>query len=62
MVPASFPRPDLIVTITGLLEILGKTATWLPLRAFLQIVFIAALIAAGFPNFMNGMMVWLAPR
>ncbi len=91
MVPAAFPRPDLIVTITGLLEILGafglllpatagaaavclaallmamfpanvrgarhslsigrKTATALPLRTLLQIVFIAALIAAGFTNY-----------
>src|SRR2546425_683145 len=87
MVPSAFPRPDLIVTMTGLLEILGavgllfpatasvaavflaglliamfpanvraalqgltiggKTATRLPLRTFLQIVFIAALLAAG---------------
>ena len=91
MVPAVFPRPDLIVTITGLLEIVGavgllrpatavaaavslavllmalfpanvhaarhnltiggKPATGLPLRAFLQVVFIAALVAAGFVNF-----------
>ena len=90
MVPAAFPRPDLIVTITGLLEVLGalglllpttagaaaaslalllaamfpanvraaqrnltiggKTATGLPLRTLLQVVFIAALLAAGFPE------------
>jgi uncharacterized membrane protein len=95
MVPAVFPRPDLIVTITGVLELLGavgllfpatapaaaaclaglliamfpanvraalhkltiggKTATGLPLRLFLQIVFIAALVVAGFPNFLD---VW----
>ena len=98
MVPSVFPRPDLIVTITGLLEILGaagllfpatasaaaaclaalliaifpanvraalhnltiggKTATGLPLRTFLQIVFIAALVAAGFPD---SMAMWSAP-
>ena len=88
MVPAAFPRPDLIITITGLLELIGavgllipataraaaaclaallvamfpanvhaarhnltiggKTATGLPLRTSLQVVFIAALIIAGF--------------
>jgi uncharacterized membrane protein len=101
MVPAVFPRPDLIVTITGLLELLGavglllpatagvaaacltallvamfsanvraaqhnltisgKTATALPLRTLLQIVFIAALVVAGFPNYINDIAVWLAP-
>ena len=98
MVPSVFPRPDRIVTMTGLLEILGaagllfpatasaaaaclaalliaifpanvraarhnvtiggKTATGLPLRTFLQIVFIAALVAAGFPD---SMAMWSAP-
>ena len=43
------------------LTIGGKTAIGLPLRAFLQIVFIAALITAGFPNFMNDMMEWFVP-
>jgi len=90
MVPMAFPRPDLIVTITGILELFGAVglllpatapaaavclalllialfpanvraardhlkigstpATALPLRTLLQIVFIAALAAAGFPN------------
>lgn len=98
MVPAAFPRPDLIVTITGLLELLGavglllpamagtataclaallvamfsanvraaqhnlmiggKTAAGLPLRTLLQVVFIAALLGAGFPDFIA---VWWAP-
>jgi uncharacterized membrane protein len=88
MVPPAFPRPDRVITITGLLELLGavglllpataaaaaaclaallvamfpanvraarhslmiggKTATELPLRTFLQVVFIAALLVAGF--------------
>ena len=92
MVPAAFPRPDLIITITGVLEVLGavglllpatagaasaclaamlvamfpanvravrhnvtiggRAATALPLRTFLQVVFIAALLAAGFPDAM----------
>jgi len=91
MVPPGFPRPHLIVTLTGCLEILGavgllfpataraaagclvalllsmfpanvraarenltiggKKATALPLRTFLQAVFIAALVAAGFGEF-----------
>ena len=90
MVPTAFPHPDLIVTITGILEPLGaaglllpatapaaaaclavlliamfpanvraarerlkigdSAATALPVRTVLQIVFIAALIVAGFPG------------
>nr|MBV9156482.1 DoxX family protein [Acidobacteriaceae bacterium]MBV9294993.1 DoxX family protein [Acidobacteriaceae bacterium]MBV9766181.1 DoxX family protein [Acidobacteriaceae bacterium] len=90
MVPRVFPRPDLMVTITGGLEIAGalgllipriapvaaaclamlliglfpaniraarehltiggRPATALPLRALLQLVFITAVIAAGFPG------------
>ena len=86
MVPPVFPRPEVLVTLTGVLEILGaiglalpattrassiclavmlvlmfpanmhaarrgltirgRKATSLPLRAALQVVFIAALIAA----------------
>jgi uncharacterized membrane protein len=90
MVPRFFPRPDVIVSLTGVLEILGafgllipltamaaavclalllvalfpaniraarekltiggRSATPLPLRAVLQLVFIGALIVAGFPG------------
>jgi uncharacterized membrane protein len=90
MVPRVFPRPDLMVNATGVLEILGgsgllipaiapgaavglalllialfpaniraarehltiggRPATALPLRTLLQLVFIAAVIAAGFPG------------
>jgi uncharacterized membrane protein len=90
MVPRVFPRPDLMVSVTGVLEILGgvgllipgvapiaaaclamlliglfpanvraarehltiggRPATALPLRALLQLVFITAAVAAGFPN------------
>jgi uncharacterized membrane protein len=89
MVPGVFPRPDWMVSITGVFEILGaigllmpaiakiaaacltillvvlfpaniraareglmiggRPATTLPLRSLLQVVFIAALIVAGFP-------------
>ena len=90
MVPRVFPRPDLMVNATGVLEIVGglgllipavvpiaaaclallliglfpantraarehltiggRPATALPLRVLLQLVFIAAVIAAGFPG------------
>src|SRR6516164_4351990 len=90
MVPSAFPRPDLIVSATGVLEILGavgllipavapvaaacvamllislfpaniraaregltiggRPATALPLRTLLQLVFIAAVLVAGFPG------------
>ena len=90
MVPSAFPRPDLIVSATGVLEILGQAgllipavapvaaaclvmllislfpanicaaregltiggrpATALPLRTLLQLVFIAAVLVAGFPD------------
>jgi uncharacterized membrane protein len=90
MVPRVFPNPDLMVSVTGVLEILGavglliqavapvaaaclamlliglfpaniraarerltiggRPATALPLRTLLQVVFIAAVIAAGFPG------------
>jgi uncharacterized membrane protein len=87
MVPLAFPRPDLLVSITGILEVLGalsllfattrraasiclalmlvalfpaniraarerltirgREATRLPLRTALQVVFIGAILAAG---------------
>jgi len=90
MVPSAFPRPDLIVSATGVLEILGavgllipaiasvaavclamllislfpaniraarerltiggRPATALPLRTLLQLVFIGAVLVAGFPG------------
>jgi len=90
MVPRIFPRPDLMVSVTGVLEILGalgllipaiapvaaaclamlliglfpaniraarehltiggRPATASPLRTLLQLVFITAVIAAGFPG------------
>jgi uncharacterized membrane protein len=90
MVPSAFPRPDLMVTATGILEMLGavgllipviapiasaglalllislfpanvraaregltiggRPATALPLRTVLQLVFLAAVLVAGFPG------------
>ncbi len=90
MVPRGFPRPEMMVSATGVFEILGglgllmptvapvaaaclallliglfpaniraarehltiagRPATALPLRALLQLVFITAVLAAGFPG------------
>src|SRR5215471_7190761 len=90
MVPYAFPRPDLMVSATGVFEILGavgllipataptaaaclalllialfpanirashqlltiggRPATALPLRTLLQLLFLAAVLAAGFPG------------
>jgi uncharacterized membrane protein len=90
MVPGVFPRPDLLVSATGVFEILGavgllvpaiapaaavclamllialfpaniraarkgltiggRPATALPLRTLLQLVFIVAVLVAGFPG------------
>lgn len=90
MVPRAVPRPDLMVSATGVLEILGavgllipaavpaaaaglalllialfpanvraarerltiggRPATALPLRTLLQLVFLVAVLAAGFPG------------
>jgi uncharacterized membrane protein len=90
MVPRVFPRPDMMVSATGVLEILGavgllipaiapvaaaclamllialfpaniraaregltiggRSATVLPLRTLLQLVFIIAVLVAGFPG------------
>jgi uncharacterized membrane protein len=90
MVPGAFPRPDLMVSATGVFEILGaagllipaimpiasaclalllialfpaniraahqglkiggRPATALPLRTLLQLVFLAGVLAAGFPG------------
>ena len=90
MVPRVFPRPDLMVSATGVFETLGAVGLWippiapfaaaclaillialfpaniraareglaiggrpataLPLRTLLQLVFLAALLVAGFPD------------
>jgi uncharacterized membrane protein len=49
MVPAAFPRPDLIVTITGVLEILGALGLLFPATASAAAVCLAVLLIALFP-------------
>jgi uncharacterized membrane protein len=49
MVPPEFPRPDLIVTATGALEILGALGLLIPVTARLAAVCLAVLLLAMFP-------------
>jgi uncharacterized membrane protein len=48
MVPGAFPRPDLIVTITGFLELLGAVGLLIPSTARVAAACLAALLAAMF--------------
>ena len=49
MVPAALPRPDLLVTITGILELFGAVGLILPATAPLAGVCLAILLLAMFP-------------
>lgn len=49
MVPQSFPHPDLIVTVTGALEILGAAGLLLPMTARPAAACLAMLLVAMFP-------------
>ena len=49
MVPPVFPRPDLLVTITGVLEILGAIGLLLPSTARASSICLILLLAALFP-------------
>jgi uncharacterized membrane protein len=49
MVPASFPRPDLLVTATGVLEILGAIGLMLPKVAPYAALGLAFMLVAVFP-------------
>lgn len=49
MVPAAFPRPDMMVTITGVLEILGAVGLLLPATARPAAICLAILLVALFP-------------
>jgi uncharacterized membrane protein len=48
MVPASFPRPDLLVTATGVLEILGAIGLMLPKMAPYAALGLAFMLVAVF--------------
>lgn len=49
MVPPAFPRPDIIVTTTGFLEILGAIGMLIPATARAASVSLALLLIAMFP-------------
>lgn len=49
MVPPTFPRPDLLVTITGVLEILGVIGLLWPVTARAACFCLALLLVALFP-------------
>lgn len=49
MVPPAFPRPDLIVSATGVLEILGAAGLLIPGTARLSAACLAVLLLAMFP-------------
>lgn len=49
MVPPMFPRPDLLVTVTGLLEILGAIGLFIPNTARAAAICLALLLIALFP-------------
>ena len=49
MVPPAFPRPDLLVTLTGVLEILGAIGLFVPSTARLACICLALLLVGLFP-------------
>jgi uncharacterized membrane protein len=49
MVPPVFPRPDLLVTMTGMLEILGATGLFVPWTARAACICLALLLIVLFP-------------
>lgn len=49
MVPGSFPAPGMIVSITGVLEILGTVGLLLPITARAAAVCVAVMLVAMFP-------------
>lgn len=49
MVPSAFPKPGLIVTVTGLLEIAGAAGLLFPATSRIASICLAILLAAMFP-------------
>ena len=49
MVPPSLPRPDLLVTFTGVLEILGAIGLFVPITARAACICLSLLLLALFP-------------
>ncbi|HMJ52648.1 MAG TPA: DoxX family membrane protein [Polyangiaceae bacterium] len=53
MVPARIPRPELVVTVTGVLELVGAVGMLVPATAPYAAVGLALLLGAMFPANMN---------
>lgn len=49
MVPPAFPRPDLFVTMSGVLELLGTVGLLIPITARIACISLALLLLALFP-------------
>lgn len=49
MVPSSFPQPDLLVTVTGILELMGAIGLTLPKVAPYAALGLAVMLVAVFP-------------
>ncbi len=49
MVPTRFPRPDLLVTLTGIAEGVGAIGLWVPLTSRWAAIALALLLLALFP-------------
>ena len=49
MIPTVFPRPDLLVTVTGILEVLGAAGLMLPTAARYAALGLALMLLAVFP-------------
>src|SRR5215467_4323145 len=49
MVPPALPRPDLLVTFTGILEILGAIGLFVPITARAACICLVLLLVALFP-------------
>jgi uncharacterized membrane protein len=49
MVPAAFPRPELLVSVTGVLEILGAIGLLIPATRGLAGIGLVVLLVAMFP-------------
>lgn len=49
MIPPVFPRPELIVTITGIIEILGAAGLLFPARARYAALALSGMLLAVFP-------------
>jgi uncharacterized membrane protein len=49
MVPPGLPRPDLLVTITGVLEVLGAIGLFIPRTAPVAAICLAVFLIAVFP-------------